>query len=138
MVKNALPYLKHDLSTFNLTLATACSRFFVLIGIEGFAARFCAESGGTALWFLPFLLPAERGEIEEVIRSADCLTTASVVGVGVENLIPIAEETAQARQIERLFPLEVIGCSGSLVLGLGPKTRYSSGATDSSMVTPKS
>ena len=103
-----------------LLVLTACARFFVLIGIEGFAARLCAESGGAALRFLPFLLAAERGQIEEIVRAADCLTAATVVGVSVKNLVSIADETAQSRQVEWLFSLEVIGCSGSLVLGLGP------------------
>ena len=96
--------LNFQLSTLNLALTTACSRFFVLIGIEGFAARLCAESGGAALRFLPFLLAAERGQIEEIVRAADCLTAATVVGVSVKNLVPIADETAQSGKSNGCFP----------------------------------
>jgi hypothetical protein len=51
---------------------TLCLRFFVLIGIEDFiAAGSGTETGGTAFRFLPILLPAKRGQIEEIVRSTD-------------------------------------------------------------------
>src|SRR5438034_8324344 len=55
-----------------------------------------------SLGFLPFLLPAERGEVEEVAGAAGGLQAAGVLGVGVEHPPAGLEEAAPARHLEGL------------------------------------
>src|SRR5262245_50100295 len=52
-----------------------------------------------SLGALTFLLPAERGEIEEIVRVEGEIEAALVRGVRVEHLIAFAKEDAQARQL---------------------------------------
>jgi hypothetical protein len=73
-----------------------------------------------ALRLLPLFLPAERGQIEEIVGPADRLPAATVGGISVENVVSVTQKAAQPRQIEGLFTLEVVGCPRLFVLSLGP------------------
>src|SRR6185437_2583429 len=55
-----------------------------------------------SLGFLPLLLPAERGEVEEVVGAAGGLQAAGVLGVGVKHAPAGLEEAAPARHLEGL------------------------------------
>jgi hypothetical protein len=54
-------------------------------------------------------LPTERGEVEEVVSSADRLTAATVGGIGVENFVAVSQKATQPGPIEWLFVVEIIG-----------------------------
>src|SRR5205823_6601283 len=56
-----------------------------------------------SLRFLPVLLPAERGEIQEAVGTTE-VDPAAVRRVGVEDLVADGEETTQAGLLAR--PLE--------------------------------
>jgi hypothetical protein len=48
------------------------------------------RAGHAILGFLPVLLPAERRQVEEVVRAADRLGASSVGGVGMEDVVALA------------------------------------------------
>ena len=60
-----------------------------------------------ALRLLPVLLAAERGLVEQVVRTADRLEPAGVHGVRVEDAVADAQEAAAARVLDRLAVLDV-------------------------------
>src|SRR5262245_22452448 len=47
-------------------------------------------------WLLPVLLPAERRQVEVVVRAVEQIGAARVGRVGVEHAVAIAQEDAQA------------------------------------------
>src|SRR5947207_3897361 len=69
-----------------------------------------------ALGLLPLFLPAQGGEVEEVVGAAGGLEAAGVLRVRVEHTAVGLEEAAPARQLERLVRLEEVRPHG-LVLG---------------------
>src|SRR5713101_5850374 len=75
--------------------------------------------GGTTLGLLPVLLPAEGGQVEEVVRAAGHLGAAGVVGVGVEEVVAVTQEAALAGSLDGLIAFDVVGRARLLVLGLG-------------------
>src|SRR5665213_2569046 len=60
-----------------------------------------ASFGRASLWFLPLLLAAEGGQIEEVIGAAQHLSATRVHRVGMEDDITITEEHAVAGLLGR-------------------------------------
>src|SRR5258708_1736892 len=58
-----------------------------------------------SLRLFPCLLPAKGSQVEEVADEAEIVRAPGVRGVRVEDAVAVAEEDAQAVQIERLVPL---------------------------------
>src|SRR5262245_17454981 len=65
-----------------------------------------AEIAAPALGLLPVLLPAQGGEVEEVVRAAGRLEAPRVLGVGVEHAAVDVQETTTAGHLERLLAVE--------------------------------
>src|SRR5262245_7314395 len=78
------------------------------VGIGG-SYRFAPSLG-----LLPFLLPPQGGEIEEIVGPARRLESSSVLGVGVEHSVVHPEKAAEARHvvglIRRFHALMTQGC----------------------------
>src|SRR2546422_781671 len=65
-----------------------------------------------ALRFLPVFLPTKRGQVEEVVGAAHLFGAAAEARVGVEDLVAVAQEGAQAGVLERMVLRE-----GRVLLG---------------------
>src|SRR5215471_3243676 len=91
---------------------------------------------GSSLRLLPRLLPAQRGQVEEVRDEAEVVHTARVGGVGVEGAVAVAEEHAEPVQVEGLVPLPT-GAPAASSWALSRKL-YSIGALVSSKLTWRS
>src|SRR4051794_26798794 len=75
------------------------------------------ESLQPALRLLPLLLSPEGGEVEEAVAAADETVVATGVGgVGVEHVVPDAQEAAEAGTLHRLVSVDVAAGAGRPVL----------------------
>src|SRR5437899_1333830 len=70
---------------------------------RGEVGRGGSRGFGTTLRLLPLLLPAEGGEVEEVVRATGGLQAPSVLRVGVEHAAIDLQEAAPAWHVVGLF-----------------------------------